>query len=86
LRAGATAPGARRRLEDDSPSTPRARSRRRAISAMSRLARAETMFSKPLALLFDPGSSRRLCASRRSRPPWRSFGARCVRVQRKRHW
>jgi hypothetical protein len=23
---------------------------------MSRLARAETMFSKPLALLFDPGS------------------------------
>jgi hypothetical protein len=76
------APGARRRLDNGSPSTPHARSRRKVVSAMSRPARAEAMFSKPLALLFDPGSSRRLCASRRCRPSWRSFGARCVRVQR----
>jgi hypothetical protein len=80
------APGARRRLDNGSPSTPHARSRRKVVSAMSRPTRAEAMFSKPLALLFDPGSSRRLCASRRCRPSWRSFGARCVRVQREKAW
>jgi hypothetical protein len=56
------------------------------VSAMSRLARSETMFSKPLALLFDPGS----CTTGLRWPwypsSWRSFGARCVRILQKRHW
>jgi hypothetical protein len=46
-------------------------------------ARAETMFSKPLALLFDPGSSRSVLREPSCRPSWRSFGARCVRGRRK---
>ena len=85
LRAGATAPGARRRL-DDSPSTPRARSRRKVVSAMSRPAIAEAMFSKPLALLFNPGSSTMNLRWPWCPSSWRSFGARCVRIARKRHW
>jgi hypothetical protein len=55
------------------------------VSAMSRLARAETMFSKPLALLFNPGSTRSTLREPSCRPSWRSFGARCVHVRQKRH-
>jgi hypothetical protein len=42
-----------------------------------------TMFSKPLALLFDPGSH---VLGRRRASSWRSFGAGCVRSGAKRHW
>jgi len=45
LRVGAMAPGAHRRLNDDSPSTPLVRSRRKVVSPMSRPARAERCFS-----------------------------------------
>jgi len=41
------------------------------------------MFSKPLALLFDPGSC---VLGRRRASSWRSFGAGCVHSGAKRHW
>jgi hypothetical protein len=41
------------------------------------------MFSKPLALLFDPGSR---VLGRRRASSWRSFGAGCVLSGEKRHW
>lgn len=44
---------------------------------------SRTMFSKPLALLFDPGSR---VLSRQRASSWRSFGAGCVLSVEKRHW
>ena len=74
--------GARRRLSVHATCVESTQSR----ASMSRLARAETMFSKPLALLFDPGSTRPALREPSCRPSWRSFGARCVRILQKRHW
>jgi len=50
---------------------------------MSRTGSCRTMFSKPLALLFDPGSR---VLGRRRASSWRSFGAGCMRCGEKRHW